>query len=79
MFTGGGQPTAPSSTTVVELLGDGFARGRCYLDLHSARKNMEFLGAGYYEDEYIATTAGWRFQHRHFVALRMDELPTGLD
>lgn len=81
MFTSGLaiQPRPYIHNHVVELLGDGFARGRCYLDLHSARKNMEFLGAGYYEDEYIATTTGWRFQHRHFVALRMDELPTGLD
>ncbi|MGR8919862.1 MAG: nuclear transport factor 2 family protein [Gammaproteobacteria bacterium] len=64
---------------VVELLGDGFASGRCYLDLRSARNNMDWLGAGYYEDQYVATPEGWKFQSRRFVALRMDELPAGLD
>lgn len=64
---------------VVELAGDGFATGRCYLDLRSARKDMEILGAGYYEDAYVQTPQGWRFQSRRFVAVRMDELPPNID
>jgi len=64
---------------VVELVTAERARGRCYLDLRSARRDMEFLGAGYYDDEYVLTAAGWRFQSRHFVALRMDDIPDGLD
>ncbi|MEQ8233907.1 MAG: nuclear transport factor 2 family protein [Gammaproteobacteria bacterium] len=60
---------------VFEIVADGFASGRAYLDLRSARNNMEFLGAGYYEDEYMATPDGWKFHRRKFVALRMDELP----
>lgn len=64
---------------VIELLGEGLARGRCYLDLRSARKDMDFLGAGYYTDDYLATPAGWKFRSRHFVALRMDDIPDGLD
>lgn len=63
---------------VVELTADGFASGRCYLDLRSARNNMDWLGAGYYEDEYIATPQGWKFHSRHLTALRMEELPDGL-
>lgn len=64
---------------VIELFGDGFARGRCYLDLRSARKDMEFLGAGYYTEDYPATPTGWKFHSRHFVALRVDEVPDVLD
>lgn len=63
---------------VFELVAEGFASGRCYLDLRSARNDMEFLGAGYYEDEYMATPDGWKFHRRRFIALRMDELPDGL-
>ncbi len=64
---------------VVELTTDGFASGRCYLDLRSARNNMDWLGAGYYEDEYMATREGWKFLSRRFTALRMDEVPTGMN
>lgn len=64
---------------VVTLNGEGFASGRCYLDLRSARNNMDWLGAGYYEDEYMATTSGWKFQSRRFTALRMNELPEGVN
>lgn len=64
---------------VVDLTADGFARGRCYLDLRSARNNMDWLGAGYYEDEYMATPDGWKFLSRRFTAVRMDELPEGIN
>ena len=64
---------------VVELIGEAFGTGRCYLDLRSARNNMDWLGAGYYEDEYVKTTAGWKFQSRRFIALRMEELPDGIE
>lgn len=63
---------------VVELVGENFATGRCYLDLRSARRNMEFIGAGYYNDEYIATPQGWKFQSRRFVAVRIDDIPEGV-
>ncbi len=81
MFTGGLKirPRPYIHNHVVELAGEGFATGRCYLDLRSARKDMAFLGAGYYDDEYMATPAGWRFHSRRFVALRMDDLPEGME
>lgn len=63
---------------VIELAGDGFAYGRCYLDLRSAAHDMEWLGAGYYDDEYVKTLDGWKFQSRRFHAVRMDELPSAL-
>jgi hypothetical protein len=63
---------------VVELLENDYAKGRCYLDLRSARNNMDWLGAGYYEDEYRLSSVGWKFQSRRFTALRMEELPAGI-
>jgi hypothetical protein len=64
---------------VVELIKKDYAKGRCYLDLRSAKNNMDWLGAGFYEDEYRLSTAGWKFQSRRFTALRMEELPSGIE
>jgi hypothetical protein len=63
---------------VIEMAGEGFAYGRCYLDLRSARRNMEWIGAGHYDDEYVKTPAGWKFQSRRFQAARFDDPPTEL-
>ena len=81
MFTGGLgiQPRPYIHNHVIELTGKDTARGRCYLDLHSARNDMAFIGAGYYEDEYRRTDAGWRFERRRFIALRMDDIPANLE
>ena len=62
---------------VVDLHDGGTASGRCYLDLYSAKKNMESIGAGFYEDEYAFDDGRWRFRSRRFTALRMDDLPAG--
>jgi len=62
---------------VVELAGEGFASGRCYLDLRSGRHDMGWIGAGWYDDQYVRTLDGWKFQSRVFHALRLDELPEG--
>ena len=60
---------------VIELHDDESASGRCYLDLRSAKNNMGWIGAGYYNDEYILTVDGWKFQARLFNALHMEDLP----
>ena len=73
------QPRPYIHNHVVELHGNGRASGRCYLDLRSARNDMEWLGAGYYHDEYVETADGWKFQSRRFIALRMDELPPSME
>ena len=64
---------------VVEIVSKKFATGRCYLDLRSGRHNMDWLGAGFYEDEYVKIDSEWRFQLRKFTALRMEELPEGIN
>ena len=51
------------------------AHGRAYLALHSIKRNMEFIGAGYYNDKYIKVKGVWKFARRHFVALRIDDDP----
>ena len=51
------------------------AHGRAYLALHSIKQNMQFIGAGYYNDSYVKVKGAWRFQRRHFVALRIDDDP----
>lgn len=55
------------------------ARGRCYLDLRCATQDMGWIGAGYYEDDYVCTADGWKFQSRRFYALRMDAWPEALE
>ncbi|MGR9090329.1 MAG: nuclear transport factor 2 family protein [Gammaproteobacteria bacterium] len=62
---------------VVDLHDAVSATGRCYLDLYSAKKNMESIGAGFYEDEYALDDGRWRFRSRRLTALRMDDLPAG--
>lgn len=73
------QPRPYIHNHVVTMSGGTSASGRCYLDLRSARNDMAFMGAGYYDDTYVATAAGWKFRRRHFVAVRMDDIPVGLD
>ena len=64
---------------VVDLLDAKHAEGRCYLDLRSAKSNMEWIGAGFYNDRYVKSDAGWRFASREFNVLRIDEGPGSND
>ena len=51
------------------------AHGRCYLALHSIKQNMQFIGAGYYNDTYVKEKGAWKFARREFIALRIDDDP----
>jgi len=64
---------------VVELLGADRASGRCYLDLRSAKNNMEWLGAGFYEDDYVKLGDSWKFASRLFHVVRIDAGPGSED
>ena len=71
------QPRPYIHNHVIEMHNDKTASGRCYLDLRSAKNDMEWLGAGFYNDEYIATADGWKFQSRRITILRMNDTPVG--
>ena len=51
---------------VIELAGDR-ATGRCYLDLRGTVEGKSMTGAGFYEDTYVRTRWGWKFQTRKLV------------
>ena len=55
---------------VVDLLGDGHAKGTCYVELRLATKAMEPLGTGYYDDEYVKVDGAWKFKARRYKAIR---------
>jgi hypothetical protein len=52
---------------VVDLKGSGRATGRCYVELRSISRAMEWIGSGYYEDEYKKVGEAWKFASRRFV------------
>lgn len=58
---------------VVELKGANSASGRCYVELRTAADNMNWIGTGYYHDEYVKVGDKWKFQSRRFTAVRFDE------
>lgn len=70
------QPRPYIHNHVVELGYDGRATGRCYVDLRSEKRNMEWIGAGYYDDEYVKVGEHWKFASRYFTVLRLDSAPT---
>jgi len=64
---------------VVTLTDAQNATGRAYLDLRSGKHNFEWLGVGYYEDEYQKDRDHWYFASRRFHALRIDDWPGEID
>ncbi len=71
------QPRPYIHNHVVDQTSPERATGRCYLDLRSAKMEMNWLGAGYYEDEYRKVGERWKFASRTFTVVRMLEDPTG--
>jgi hypothetical protein len=49
---------------VIELKGNARASGRCYVEVRNAADNMNLLGTGYYNDEYVKVGDEWKFQSR---------------
>ncbi len=58
---------------VVNLTGKNKATGRCYVELRSASKNMEWIGTGFYDDDYVKVGERWHFASRRFTNVRMPE------
>jgi alkyl sulfatase BDS1-like metallo-beta-lactamase superfamily hydrolase len=59
----------------IDLLGNGRARGRVYVELRSPAVQMEWIGTGYYEDEYLKVAGEWKFQSRTVRMLRFAPPP----
>jgi hypothetical protein len=60
---------------VIDLQGNGRATGRCYVELRNLKKNMEWVGSGYYEDEYAKAGDQWKFKSRTFRTAYMSVNP----
>ncbi len=58
-------------THVIELRSESSATGRCYVELRSAKIEMEWLGSGYYEDEYKKVGEEWKFASRRLIEIGM--------
>jgi hypothetical protein len=61
------QPRPYIHNHVVDLKGATRAAGRCYVELRSFARAMEWIGSGYYEDEYVKVGEDWKFGSRTFV------------
>jgi len=60
---------------VIDLAGGGRATGRCYVELRNFKKNMEWVGSGYYEGEYVKVGDDWKFKSRTFRTAYMSVNP----
>jgi hypothetical protein len=54
---------------VVELRATNRATGRCYVELRSEKRDMEWIGSGYYEDEYWKMGDEWKFASRRHTRI----------
>jgi hypothetical protein len=61
---------------VIELRDGNNASGRCYVEIRDAKKNFQWGGSGYYEDQYVKLGDQWKFKSRTFHAAHMEQMPT---
>jgi SnoaL-like domain len=50
---------------VVDLLGKDRATSRCAVEVHNQGLTIEWLGIGYFEDQYVKVDNRWKFSVRH--------------
>ena|SRR5579863_7115817 len=60
---------------VVNLQGKTRATGRCYVELRSVARQMEWIGTGYYDDEYVKVGEQWKFASRRFTGIGLPVRP----
>ncbi len=58
---------------LVDLKSKTTATGRCYVELRSASKNFEWIGTGFYDDEYVKEGDRWKFASRKFTSFAMQQ------
>ncbi len=68
------QPRPYTHTHVIELRNEHSATGRCYVELRNAKVELEWLGSGYYEDEYAKVRGEWKFASRRLNEMGMTPL-----
>jgi ketosteroid isomerase-like protein len=61
------RPRPFTHTHVVELRGTNRATGRCYVEMRSAKIDLEWMGSGYYEDDYTKVGEEWKFASRRLI------------
>jgi len=59
-------------SSVVDLLDENRATGRCYSEVYSANLKMQRVGLGYYEDEYAKVGNKWKFASRRYFLDAID-------
>jgi uncharacterized protein (TIGR02246 family) len=52
--------------SVIDLIGENRATGRCYSEVYSANLKMQRVGLGYYEDAYVKVDDEWKFASRQY-------------
>jgi hypothetical protein len=57
---------------VVNLKDASHATGTCYVELRDSKHDMKWLGAGYYNDEYVKVGGEWKFKSRDVTLVRME-------
>jgi SnoaL-like protein len=62
---------------VIDIKGSSQATGRCYVEIRDAKKNFQWGGSGFYEDEYVKLGDRWKFKSRTFQAAYMERMPGG--
>jgi hypothetical protein len=60
---------------VVNLQSKTKATGRCYVELRSAKRDMEWIGTGFYDDDYVKVGEQWKFASRRFTSIRLSTPP----
>jgi ketosteroid isomerase-like protein len=57
---------------VLQLKDGTHASGTCYVELRDSKNDMRWLGAGYYNDEYVKVGDEWKFKSRDVTLVRME-------
>jgi hypothetical protein len=75
LTTGDMTPRPYIHNHVVDLKGAQQATGRCYVEIRDAKKDFQWAGSGFYEDEYVKIGDRWRFKSRTFQSAYMEQMP----